>query len=307
MSETDQVIDIERNENVVIDVNVVEDASVTQVTPQESIFVTWKRLIIGTSVLLLLIVPIVGGAWASYCLRRYLHEPADPFNVWPDTEYRGPSQPVQMQAVDKGYSTNPNNYVLIKNGGKDYFEVKSTKGSSSYIAVYMIENLFGDINQQGLHVVSSSYPTNLAPLKNISFAKDYLDIEDRSMFRYYDNYRIGINTESGDRDLSCSLADVITGTMNFNSQKDGTDAIAQKINQALNSSSSEKYYRPSQSKYGSYMIPSYSYGYIESFQNLCNIRNGLRAKHKKTHPTQNEEVILEKPTYRRIALEHLNK
>lgn len=200
MAETkDEIIDIDRNEDVVIEVsNVVEVPVVTEEAEVQSILTKWKRVLIGTSLLMMIILPIVGGAVLSYLLRKELFKPTDPYNIWPSSEYRGPTAAEGWTPTyDVGYSTQRNNYVRIRSDTEDYFVVINKSYGSidkMYMAVYMVENLFGDEKNYCLHVVSSEDKDNLDPYKDITSANNMIEIFEimDGMFRNYSGY--GINS-----------------------------------------------------------------------------------------------------------------
>lgn len=127
-----------------------------------------KRIIIGSMMLFAVIIPVVGGGLGTYWLRSWVHQPEDPYNVWPETEYR-PSVRTGDLAHDLfsdiGYSREPNNPVLLNNDEEAYFEiVDKTKPNRAkvYMAIYLIENLFRDQEKFGLHVVSGPDPDDVS-------------------------------------------------------------------------------------------------------------------------------------------------
>lgn len=180
----EEVIDIERKEDIVtIEVPEATPADAPVVEMEASIFTKWKRVIVGVSLMMLLVLPIVGGITFSYLNRKEQYVPADLYNIWPDSEYSGPRMIKSATLVDmykdKGYSFAPNHHVVIRDGEETVFTVKNPDNSSAppmYMSVYMIENLYGRKEKYGLHVVTKNSPDDLIQYADLNGAMNDSDI-----------------------------------------------------------------------------------------------------------------------------------
>lgn len=188
---TEEVIDIERNENVAIEVS----ATTPEVVEEISIFSKWRRVIIGVILMMLLVLPLIGGIAFSYLMRSSQYQPADPYNIWPDSEYTGTQVVISELAYkDEGFSFTPNNHILIKNGDDSYFTVGDPNNSRAplmYMSVYMIENLYGRREKYGLHVVTKNSADGLSQFKNQA------GLNDENSFRHDMRDHRTINTGLG--------------------------------------------------------------------------------------------------------------
>lgn len=310
MSEREEVIEIERNENIVIEVN--EPGECVATATQISVLAKWKRVIIGTGLILLLIVPVVGGALSSYFLRRDLHSPTDPYNVWPDTEYRDPNAPAYQETFDKGYSTEPNDHFLINNGNLNYFTVKNGAQPEMYFSLYMVENLFASRDIYGLHIVSSTDKDNLSPLRNISSARYSSDLSSGMQHSGSYNGWSYYHTGPHGADLANNLAETLEYKFSpdkLTSQDQVIDYIAKDIVDSITSKSS-KFYYPTDSKSGTYLASKY-YGCgieIPLFKKLYKMRcekreleEEKRSKGSKTTSGKGSTTP-EKPKFKRIKM-----
>ena len=239
-----EVIDIERTENVTIDVN---NSPVMETVTEGYVMVRWKRIIIGASLISLLVLPLLGGAIISYFLRNDLHQPVDPYNIWPDTDYKNQEPPEYVDAdEDKGYSFRSDHHLLIKNGNDKFFTVSNGTNADMYMAVYMIENLWGSSEKYTIHVVTSTRKTNLSPLHDFSLLDHHDDlyyklgmdrtyIDDTGIYEYYEHPYACIAAKVAKRfPISAS-----TSSMN---QKQIMTNIAAEINKEIKANPTEFYY-----------------------------------------------------------------
>lgn len=303
----EDIIDINRKEDVAIEVNVVDDTTTTATVITEpdligskgedlelSIFSKWKRVIMGSCLLLLLVLPVIGGITFSYLMRKSQYDPADPYNVWPDSEYTG-SKVVAMEAgvVDKGFSFSPNNHVLIKNGDDDYFVVNSPTNSRAppmYMAVYMIENLFSNKESYGLHVVTKNSSENLSPYRDLYNYSDYRSLS-QGLTQHSNSTSIDmiyLSSDSSDFVAARTLADALRYNVygynarargpNMPGYDDAMESIALRIRNIAQNRESELY-RLSNGPLASYAIPIRNTINLDNeyMDNIKNLRNEKRA------------------------------
>ena len=305
MSARDQVIDIERNENISIDVSSPVVETVTEV----NIFGGWKRIIIGTSLILAMVLSLIGGTIASYLLRKDLHEPVDPYNVWPNTDYKNQCRPEYVVAEDMGYSDLPNNHLLIRNGKKNYFTVSNGSNYDMFMSVYMIENLFGS-KDYSIHVVSSPNKSDLSPVADFSFLQSHWDLrKNNNMISFTNTYEglYGYYQESGIFLAEKLINGLPTSPVQFADQNTAMNVIATEINKCINSNINQ-FYHLTNKKTGSYIFSSIENNgaKFELFEKLKNLRNAKSAEAKKEKfdkkKTSKAPKILEKPRFKNIQM-----
>lgn len=241
----EEVIDIERKEEVVA-IEVPESVTADAPVVEASIFTKWKRVIVGASLMLLLIAPIVGGIVFSYLNRKDQYAPADPYNLWPDSEYTGPhmirSANISDMYKDRGFSFANNNHVLIRDGEETVFEVKSPENADAppmYMSVYMIENLYGRKEKYGLHVVTKNSPEGLAQYADLSSAMNDSDVRTtgRNLHQNYNmNASRGIYLTNSNDDIVAArtLANEMqyNGYYGYGYNSDISDLITQNVGES---------------------------------------------------------------------------
>lgn len=306
MSQIEQVIDIERNENISIEVS---SPVVVETRTEENVLVNWKRVIIGTSLILTMVLSLGGGAIASYLLRKDLHKPLDPYNVWPDTDYENQCHPEGVEDLE--YSNLPNNHLLIKNGSNNYFTVANGSNSDVFMAVYMIENLF-DSKNYAIHVVSSTNKSDLSPVVDLDSINSPWELRNHNMFNGYGNgFEYYYESPPGVC-LAESLANDLRNISGYyGDQNAAMNDIADKINQVI-SSKPEFYYHPTTKKTGSYIFP-FNYNFegqgqgigIALFDKLKALRDAKREEAEKANENRNSSgssKIQIKPRFKNIEM-----
>lgn len=319
MSESGQVIEIERNENVAIEVN--NSPAVEPVTV-ENVFVKWKRMIIGVSLISLMVLPLLGGALVSYFLRRDLHEPVDPYNVWPDTDYKNQERPEYMVVDDdKGYSLLRNHYLLIKNGDEKCFTVSNSTNADMYMAVYMVENLFGYSDEYVIHVVTSTRKSALSPGSELHFVSHHYELEYNLKMEKSENFKDDVH-EYYQKPGTCLATNVVRTFKNFSPASSSSDqkqimkSIGDRISEAIKDNPKEFYY-PTYEKKGSYAFSYNGSGgklNLPLFNDLRDARNNKResaksemaAAEEEEKPEKNSEIV-EKPKYKKIDMRSLKE
>lgn len=319
MSESGQVIEIERNENVSIEVN---NSPVVEPVTVESVFVKWKRMIIGISLISLMVLPLLGGALVSYFLRRDLHKPVDPYNVWPDTDYKDQERPEYMVVDDdKGYSLLPNHYLLIKNGDEKCFTVSNGTNADMYMAVYMVENLFGYKEAYVIHVVTSTRKSALSPGSELHFVSHHYELEYNLKMEKSKNFEDDVH-EYYQKPGTCLATNIVRTFKNFSPASSSSDqkqimkSISDKISKAIKDNPKEFYY-PTYEKKGSYVFSYTGSGGkldLPLFNDLRDARNKKRESVKSEMASAAEEEksekdseILEKPKYKKIDMRSLKE
>jgi hypothetical protein len=312
MSDKELVIDIERNENVTIEVNVNDSPVAVESVTEENVFVRWKRIVIGVSLIMFMIIPLAGGTLISYFLRKDLHEPVDPYNVWPNTIYSDQESPEYLFTEDdKGFSSRPNHYLLIKNGKNNHFTISTKTNADMYMSVYMLENLYGQTDDYTIHVVTSTRKSNLSPVHDITLLGHHMYLEyTAKMENYFNNSTM--NYEYYEYPSICLAAKIAerfpaTSSATSTDQSQIMNNIAAEINKAIKANISDFYY-PSADKTGSYIFAYHGKGGVKlgMFEDLKNLRKEKQIEDQQNKASEDKSSkttkIMEKPKYNKIEM-----
>lgn len=185
----EEVIDIERFDNTVIEVASSPTEAPAEVFPKRStvaILNLPKRIIIGVSILLSMIVPLGFGIYLSYKLQNHLKDPIDPKNIWPDTGLTTKKTVAEFVPLD--YSLDSDNFYPIPDSkGNVIIEIPGAADDKNeptkrYMALYLVENISGDENAFGVYAVQALKPEDLTkslmrPVANYSmvYVRNYVE------------------------------------------------------------------------------------------------------------------------------------